>query len=200
MNRPEWKQALLGCAGAVLLYSYSLDSLLEVYFLGDNSLIRSKTRLYSLVFFAIAIVCITANIVQHYNFAVMGERLTERVRAQMLAKILSFEVAWFDEDENSSAMVTARLATQATKVRSLVGDRMCLLVQAVVNATDAGVDWRSLAPRQSGTAPAARRRKTASRWAAAARRRTQRSAPRRSGWAAAERMGGGGMGGRRSNI
>ncbi|CAN6268278.1 unnamed protein product [Urochloa humidicola] len=153
MNQPEWKQALLGCAGAIVfgavlpLYSYSLGSLPEVYFLGDNELIRSKTRLYSLVFVGIAIVCITANIVQHYNFAVMGERLTERVRARMLAKILSFEVAWFDEDENSSAAVSARLATQATKVRSLVGDRMCLLVQATANAAlgfslSLSVSWR----------------------------------------------------------
>lgn len=84
---------------------------------------------------------------QHYNFAVMGERLTERVRGQMFAKILSFEVGWFDEDENSSAAVCARLATQATKVRSLVGDRMCLLVQAAANAAlgfslALAVSWR----------------------------------------------------------
>jgi ATP-binding cassette subfamily B (MDR/TAP) protein 1 len=77
----------------------------------------------------------------------MGERLTERVRGQMLAKILSFEVGWFDEDENSSAAVSARLATQATKVRSLVGDRMCLLVQAAANTTlgfslALAVSWR----------------------------------------------------------
>lgn len=50
MNRPEWKQALLGCAGAIVfgavlpLYSYSLGALPEVYFLGDDDLIRSKTR------------------------------------------------------------------------------------------------------------------------------------------------------------
>lgn len=50
MNRPEWKQALLGCAGAIVfgavmpLYSYSLGALPEVYFLGDDGLIRSKTR------------------------------------------------------------------------------------------------------------------------------------------------------------
>ncbi|GJN02560.1 hypothetical protein PR202_ga19922 [Eleusine coracana subsp. coracana] len=153
MNRPEWKQALLGCAGAVVfgavmpLYSYSLGSLPEVYFLGDDGLIRSKTRLYSLVFFGIAIVCIVANIVQHYNFAVMGERLTERVRSQMLAKILSFEMGWFDLDSNSSAAISARLATQATKLRSLVGDRMSLLVQAGANAAlgfslSLSVSWR----------------------------------------------------------
>ncbi|KAI5014589.1 hypothetical protein ZWY2020_055979 [Hordeum vulgare] len=141
MNRPEWKQALLGCAGAVIfgavmpLYSYIMGSLPAVYFLSDHDLIRAKTRVYSLIFLAIAIVCITANIVEHYNFGVMGERLTERVRDQMLAKILSFEVGWFDEDENSSAAVCARLATQATKVRSLVGDRMCLLVQAGATAS-----------------------------------------------------------------
>ncbi|XP_037481644.1 ABC transporter B family member 15-like [Triticum urartu] len=141
MNRPEWKQALLGCAGAIIfgavlpLYSYSMGSLPAVYFLTDHDLIRAKTRAYSLIFLAIAIVCIAANIVEHYNFAVMGERLTERVRDQMLAKILSFEVGWFDEDENSSAAVCARLATQATKVRSLVGDRMCLLVQAGATAS-----------------------------------------------------------------
>uniref|UniRef100_J3LYZ0 Multidrug resistance protein n=1 Tax=Oryza brachyantha TaxID=4533 RepID=J3LYZ0_ORYBR len=153
MNRPEWKQALLGCAGAVVfgavlpLYSYSLGSLPEVYFLADDALIRSKTRLYSLIFLAIAVVCITANIMQHYNFAVMGERLTERVRGQMLAKILSFEAGWFDEDENTSAAVCARLATQASKVRSLVGDRMCLLVQAGATASlgfslALAVSWR----------------------------------------------------------
>ncbi|XP_037482295.1 putative multidrug resistance protein [Triticum dicoccoides] len=141
MNRPEWKQALLGCAGAIIfgavlpLYSYSMGSLPAVYFLTDHDLIRAKTRAYSLIFLAIAIVCIAANIVEHYNFAVMGERLTERVRDQMLVKILSFEVGWFDEDENSSAAVCARLATQATKVRSLVGDRMCLLVQAGATAS-----------------------------------------------------------------
>ena len=50
MNRPEWKQALLGCAGAIVfgavlpLYSYSLGALPEVYFLGDDHLIRTKTR------------------------------------------------------------------------------------------------------------------------------------------------------------
>ncbi|XP_047064122.1 ABC transporter B family member 15-like [Lolium rigidum] len=141
MNRPEWKQALLGCAGAIIyggvlpLYSYSLGSLPAVYFVGDNALLREKTRLFSLVFLAISIVCITANIMQHYNFAIMGERLTERVRDQMLGKILYFEVGWFDEDDNSSAAICARLASQATKVRSLVGDRICLLVQAAATAT-----------------------------------------------------------------
>jgi ATP-binding cassette subfamily B (MDR/TAP) protein 1 len=84
MNRPEWKQALLGCAGAVIfgavlpLYSYSLGSLPAVYFLGDNALIREKTRVFSLAFLAIAIVCITAGAgpaVVQYVPAAQGPRI-----------------------------------------------------------------------------------------------------------------------------
>ncbi|KAE9466515.1 hypothetical protein C3L33_01561, partial [Rhododendron williamsianum] len=50
---------------------------------------------------------------QHYNFAYMGEHLTKRIRERMLSKILTFEVGWFDRDENSSGAVCSRLAKDA---------------------------------------------------------------------------------------
>ncbi|KAJ6727953.1 ABC TRANSPORTER B FAMILY PROTEIN [Salix koriyanagi] len=55
----------------------------------------------------------------------MGERLTKRVREKLLAKLMIFEIGWFDDDENTSAAVCARLAIEASMVRSFVGDRMC---------------------------------------------------------------------------
>jgi ATP-binding cassette subfamily B (MDR/TAP) protein 1 len=60
----------------------------------------------------------------------MGEKLTRRVREKMLAKLMTFEIGWFDDDENTSASICAKLATEANMFRSLVGDRMSLLVQA----------------------------------------------------------------------
>ncbi|KAL4336274.1 hypothetical protein GQ457_07G002110 [Hibiscus cannabinus] len=71
------------------------------------------------------------NVIQHYYFAYMGEHLTKRIRERMLSKILTFEVGWFDQDENSSGSVCSRLAKDASVVRSLVGDRISLLVQTV---------------------------------------------------------------------
>ncbi|KAE8667230.1 putative F-box and wd40 domain protein [Hibiscus syriacus] len=68
-----------------------------------------------------------ANLLQHYNFAVMGERLVKRVREKTLAKVLTFEVGWFDRDEKSSAAVCARLSTEAGTFRSFIADRMSLL-------------------------------------------------------------------------
>jgi ABC-type bacteriocin/lantibiotic exporter with double-glycine peptidase domain len=35
------------------------------------------------------------SILQHYNFAVMGERLTNRIREKILEKLMSFEIGWF---------------------------------------------------------------------------------------------------------
>ncbi|KAG1331379.1 ABC transporter B family member 15 [Cocos nucifera] len=136
LNKPEWKRGLLGCIGAVIygavppIYSFNLGSVLSVYFLQDNELIRSKTRSYCFIFLSLAFITLAANIMQHYNFGIMGERLTKRVRETFLEKVLSFEIGWFDEDENSSAAICARLATETNMVRSLVGDRLSLILQS----------------------------------------------------------------------
>ncbi|KAJ9135223.1 hypothetical protein P3X46_032431 [Hevea brasiliensis] len=65
----------------------------------------------------------------------MGEYLTKGIRERMLSKILTFEVGWLDQDENSSGAICSRLAKDANVVRSLVGDRMALVVQTVSAVT-----------------------------------------------------------------
>ena len=64
----------------------------------------------------------------------MGEKLTKRVCENLLEKQMTFEIGWFDQDDNTSAAICARLSTEANMVRSLVGDRMSLLLQAIFSA------------------------------------------------------------------
>ncbi|KAJ1376518.1 P-loop containing nucleoside triphosphate hydrolase [Sesbania bispinosa] len=153
MNAPEWKHALLGCLGAIgsgicqPIYSYCLGIVASVYFIKDSSQIKSQIRLYSSIFCCIAVVNFISGLLQHYNFAIMGERLLKRVREFLLEKVLTFEVGWFDQEENTSAAICARLATEANLVRSLVAERISLLVQISVTATLAFVlglivSWR----------------------------------------------------------
>ncbi|KAG2682161.1 hypothetical protein I3760_11G178400 [Carya illinoinensis] len=113
MNTPEWGKAVLGCLGA----------------LGSGAIqpINAYCVYWRFNFFT--------NILQHFNFAIMGERLMKRVRENLLEKLMTFEIGWFDQDENTSASICARLATEANMVRSLVGDRMSLLVQTIFGAT-----------------------------------------------------------------
>ena len=141
MNTPEWGRAMLECLGALgsgaaqPINAYCVGSLISVYFLKDESEIKSKSRGLSLIFLGIGIFNFITNVLQHYNYSVMGERLTKRVRENLLEKLMTFEIGWFDQDDNTSAAVCARLATEANLVRSLVGDRMSLLVQAILGAS-----------------------------------------------------------------
>ncbi|KAL0644694.1 hypothetical protein Bca4012_042984 [Brassica carinata] len=137
MNRPEWKHALCGCLSAALygaiqpISAYVSGSMVSVYFLTSHDEIKEKTRIYVLVFVGLAMFNFLFNIVQHYSFAYMGGYLTKRIREQMLSKILTFEVNWFDEEENSTGAICSRLAKEANLVRSLVGERVSLLVQTI---------------------------------------------------------------------
>nr|QVT92308.1 ABC transporter [Salvia miltiorrhiza] len=141
MNAPEWKRALLGCVGACTfgavqpLNAYCLGSVVSVFFNNDRSKIKSEASFYCIIFMSIAVVSFFANLLQHYNFAVMGERLTKRIREKVLESILTLEIGWFDLDENTSAAICARLATEANVVRCLVGDRASLLVQVFTSAS-----------------------------------------------------------------
>ncbi|XP_052184670.1 putative multidrug resistance protein [Diospyros lotus] len=141
MNAPEWKTTLLGCLGAVgsgaiqPVNSYCMGTLISVYMLQDNSDIKSETKIISFVFLGLAVINLISSLLQHYDFAVMGEYLTKRVREKMLGNMLTFEVGWFDEDENTSASICARLATEVNMVRSLVADRMSLLLQAITTSS-----------------------------------------------------------------
>eukprot|EP00258_Populus_trichocarpa_P042678 XP_024458697.1 ABC transporter B family member 15 [Populus trichocarpa] len=153
MTAPEWKSTLLGCVGALgyglipPLNSFCLGALLAVYFENDHAEIRSQTRIYCFAFLAFAVFTFLTNVIQHYYFGIMGEKLTERVREAVFEKILTFEIEWFDQENNSSGAICARLATDAVMVRTLVTDRLSLLTQAVSSATLAVVlalmlSWR----------------------------------------------------------
>ncbi|KAL7103501.1 hypothetical protein ACP275_08G183300 [Erythranthe tilingii] len=145
MNKPERGRALLGCLGAIgsgavqPINAYCVGALISVYFRTDTSSIPSHARGYSLVFVGLGVFNFFTNLLQHYSFAIMGERLTKRVREMLLQKIMTFEIGWFDQDSNTSAAISARLSTEANMVRSLVGDRMSLLAQAIFGATFAYV-------------------------------------------------------------
>ncbi|KAJ4842833.1 ATP-binding cassette, sub-B (MDR TAP), member 8 [Turnera subulata] len=135
LNAPEWKQGLLGCLSAIVfasvqpVYALTIGGMIAAFFSPNHEEVNARIRTCSLIFCSLTLVSFIMNLVQHYNFACMGERLTKRIRLRMLENILTFETAWFDEEENSSGALCSRLSNQAAMVKSLVADRLSLLVQ-----------------------------------------------------------------------
>ncbi|CAL5396950.1 unnamed protein product [Camellia sinensis] len=145
MNSPEWKQGLIGSLSAIIfgavqpVYALTIGGMISAFFSPSHEEIRSRIRTYCLIFSSLSLISIVVNLLQHYNFAYMGEQLTKRIRLKMLEKILTFEASWFDEEKNSSGALCARLSNEASMVKSLVADRVSLLVQTVSAVTVAMV-------------------------------------------------------------
>jgi len=122
LSIPEWKQMLIGSFSAVVLggiqpvHAYGMGSMFSVYFLADHAEIKEKTRVYVLLFVALSVLSFLLNIGQHYSFGFMGEYLTKRIREQMLAKVLTFEIGWFDREENSTGAICSQLAKDSNAV------------------------------------------------------------------------------------
>lgn len=124
LNKPEWKQGLLGVGGAICfgfvqpIYAYTIGDLLGSFYSKDAAKLRHDVKVNVAVLISLAVFAFAVNILQHYNFAALGEKLTKRIRVRMLTNILRFEVGWYDQDENTSGAVCSRLATDANTVLS----------------------------------------------------------------------------------
>jgi ATP-binding cassette subfamily B (MDR/TAP) protein 1 len=98
------------------IFAYSIGSMIFVYFSTNHEEIKEKTRTFALISISLVVLSFLTSIGQHYNFAAMGEFLTKRVREQMLAKFLTFEIGWFDQDKNSSGSICSQLTRDSNIV------------------------------------------------------------------------------------
>ncbi|KAM7267651.1 hypothetical protein ACFE04_009817 [Oxalis oulophora] len=153
LNFPEWKQGALGCVSAVVhgainpVCAFAIGTMLSVYFSKDHRVIKERIKIYSLSFFGVALFTLFITTCQHFYFAYVGEYMAKRIRGSMLLKILSFEVGWFDQEENFSSAVCSRLTKDSNAIKSLMSDQICVLIEALSTITIAVVmsliiSWR----------------------------------------------------------
>ncbi|XP_008784383.2 ABC transporter B family member 19 [Phoenix dactylifera] len=153
LNAPEWPYSILGAIGSVLsgfigpTFAIVMSNMIEVFYYRDPNAMERKTREYVFIYIGTGLYAVVAYLVQHYFFSIMGENLTTRVRRMMLAAILRNEVGWFDEDENNSSLLAARLATDAADVKSAIAERISVILQNMTSLLTSFivgfiVEWR----------------------------------------------------------
>ncbi|OVA13328.1 ABC transporter [Macleaya cordata] len=135
LNAPEWPYAIIGAVGSVFsgfigpTFAIVMSNMIEVFYYRDSLAMEKKTKEFVFIYIGAGLYAVVAYLTQHYFFSIVGENLTTRVRRMMLAAILRNEVGWFDEDENNSSLVAARLATDAADVKSAMAERISVILQ-----------------------------------------------------------------------
>ncbi|XP_004246624.1 ABC transporter B family member 1 [Solanum lycopersicum] len=135
MNSPEWTYALIGSIGSIIcgslsaFFAYVLSAVLSVYYNPDHAYMSKQIAKYCYLLIGVSSAALIFNTLQHYYWDVVGENLTKRVREKMLAAVLKMEMAWFDQEENDSSRIAARLSLDANNVRSAIGDRISVIMQ-----------------------------------------------------------------------
>ncbi|XP_062146188.1 ABC transporter B family member 2-like [Alnus glutinosa] len=136
MVGPDWVYGALGTicafiAGAQMpLCALGLSQSLVAYYM-DWDTTRHEIKKIALLFCGAAVVTVIVHAIEHCCFGIMGERLTLRVREMMFSAILRNEIGWFDDTNNTSSMLSSRLESDATLLRTIVVDRSSILLQNV---------------------------------------------------------------------
>ncbi|KAJ7530665.1 hypothetical protein O6H91_14G013400 [Diphasiastrum complanatum] len=122
LNKPEAPVFVLGSLAAVAngisfpLFSLLLSSIISTFFEGNPHKLRKHANLSSVKIVALAGLCGLLAPSQMYCFAIVGHRLIRRIRHLSFDNIVRQEIGWFDEAENSSGAISARLSTDAAQV------------------------------------------------------------------------------------
>ncbi|KAJ6389026.1 hypothetical protein OIU77_027390 [Salix suchowensis] len=136
MVGPDWIYGVLGTIGAFIagaqmpLFALGVSQALVSYYM-DWDTTRHEVKKIAILFCCGAGISVIVYAIEHLSFGIMGERLTLRVREMMFSAILRNEIGWFDDLNNTSSMLTSRLESDATLLRTIVVDRSTILLHNV---------------------------------------------------------------------
>ncbi|KAL9318789.1 hypothetical protein ACSQ67_015306 [Phaseolus vulgaris] len=139
LNKPEIPVLLLGSVAAIIngvilpIFGLLISSAIKTFYEPFDKM-KKDSHFWALMFLTLGIVSFFIIPARGYFFSVAGSKLIQRIRLMCFEKVVNREVGWFDEPENSSGSIGARLSADAASVRALVGDALGLLVQNLASA------------------------------------------------------------------
>lgn len=134
----------------LFLHVSSFGSILGVFSSTDFGYLRSRSDYYAGLLFAIACISSLAIAIQAYcfgwtsgesqrfgdggraNMVVDVEYLSRVLRLRIFGTILRQDIAYFDDDENSTGALTSRISEQPQKVNSALGITLGVIIQNLI--------------------------------------------------------------------
>ncbi|XP_077243757.1 ABC transporter B family member 11-like [Tasmannia lanceolata] len=136
LNKPELPVLLLGTVAASThgmifpFFGTFLSSSLTTFYEPQHKL-QKDCSILALKFMGLGMIALIAITMQQYLFGVAGGKLIRRICSSSFERVVHQEIGWFDEPINSSGAIGARLSSNASTLRNLVGDALALMVQNI---------------------------------------------------------------------
>ncbi|CAM9124263.1 unnamed protein product [Phaeothamnion confervicola] len=127
LSKPEYPYFMIGMFGAVMagalfpVEGVLIANLQANLYLTDPAEVRRQGNKWASGFVVLAAAGLIGHLCLSYGFAVMGERLTRRLREMCFGAFVRKDIGWFDYEEHGTGVLTTRLESDAAKVQNATG-------------------------------------------------------------------------------
>ncbi|KAK7843585.1 abc transporter b family member 11 [Quercus suber] len=138
LNKPEIPVLIIGAVAAILngvifpIFGLLFSSVIKIFF--EPNGLKKDSKFWAIIFMLLGLASFLIIPARSYFFAVAGCKLIRRIRVMCFEKVVNMEVSWFDDPDNSSGAIGARLSADAASVRALVGDALGQMVENMASA------------------------------------------------------------------
>ncbi|KAJ7965187.1 ABC transporter B family protein [Quillaja saponaria] len=150
LQKRELTKTVIGSLAAALsgiskpVFGFFIITIGVAYFEKDA---KREVGWYSIVFSVIGLLSLFSHTLQHYFFGMVGEKAMTNLRHALYSGVLRNEVAWFEKPENSVGSLTSRIINDTSMVKTIIADRMSVIVQCISSILIATivsmvVNWR----------------------------------------------------------
>ncbi|KAI8436928.1 hypothetical protein MSG28_010354 [Choristoneura fumiferana] len=136
LNKPEWKSVTAASICSIMVgFSMPLLAVVLGDFVGvlsnpNADEVLAEVQRFALIFVGIGVFSGIGNFIQVFFYGVAGEHLTERLRYDLFTKLLEQEIGFYDDKENSTGALCARLSGEAASVQGATGQRIGTVLSA----------------------------------------------------------------------
>ncbi|XP_026327715.1 multidrug resistance protein 1-like isoform X2 [Hyposmocoma kahamanoa] len=137
LNRPEWKSITAASICSILsgvampLLAVILGDFIGVFQNPDEEERLAAVRRFALIFVGIGVLSGVANFITVSMYGLAGEHLTARLRSLLFQKLLQQEIAFYDNKDNATGALCAKLSGETAAVQGATGQRIGTVLQAV---------------------------------------------------------------------
>nr|GME15171.1 ABC transporter B family member 11-like [Ipomoea batatas] len=119
--------------GAIFpVFGLLLANMIQTYYLPPNKL-KKDSAFWALMLVILGAVSLLSTLITSCLFGVARGKLINRIASMCFEKVVHTEIGWFDEPQNSSGVIAAKLSSDAATIRTLISDALLQMIQNLVS-------------------------------------------------------------------